>query len=153
MDIKSLTGLISAYIDQAGILALLLGIVVAFTVFGLSLLHSRGDSGAYRDLRRGIGKAILVGLELLVAADIIRSVAISPSFVTVGVLGLIVIIRTFLSWSLELEITGKWPWTGSQLPSNDGALTVTPAVGAPVPTVPHAETERTTNLESTREHQ
>jgi uncharacterized membrane protein len=150
MDIKSLTGLISAYIDLAGILALLLGIVVAFTLFGLTLLQTRGDTGAYRGLRRGIGKAILVGLELLVAADIIRSVAISPSFATVGVLGLIVVIRTFLSWSLELEITGRWPWRGSQLPSNDVALTVTPAVGAPIP---HAETEQAANVESTRKHQ
>jgi uncharacterized membrane protein len=52
----------------------------------------------------------VIGLELLVAADIIRSVAVDPTFVSIGVLGLIVLIRTFLSWSLEVEINGSWPW-------------------------------------------
>jgi len=61
-----------------------------------------------------VGKSILLGLELLVAADIIRSVAIDPTFASVGVLGLIVAVRTFLSWSLEVEINGKWPWQSLQ---------------------------------------
>jgi uncharacterized membrane protein len=52
----------------------------------------------------------VLGLELLVAADIINSVAISPTFASVGVLGLIVLVRTFLSWVLEVEINGEWPW-------------------------------------------
>jgi uncharacterized membrane protein len=52
----------------------------------------------------------LLGLELLVAGDIIRTVASSPTFASVGVLAVIVAIRSFLSWSLELEITGRWPW-------------------------------------------
>jgi uncharacterized membrane protein len=61
-------------------------------------------------LRQGLGHAILVRLELLVAAEIIRTVAIDPTFQSVGVLGLIVTVRTFLSWSLEVEINGRWPW-------------------------------------------
>ena len=73
---------------------------------------------AYHDLRRDLGKAILVGLELLVAADIIRSVAIDPTFATVGVLGLIVLIRTFLSWSLEVEVNGRWLWQSSRSPND-----------------------------------
>jgi uncharacterized membrane protein len=52
----------------------------------------------------------LVGLEQLVASDIIRSVVIAPSFATVGVLAILVVIRTFLSWSLEVEASGRWPW-------------------------------------------
>jgi len=60
-------------------------------------------------------------LEVLVAADIIRSVALTPSFESVGVLAMIVVIRTFLSWSLELEINGRWPW--QKLPSSDDAVT------------------------------
>ncbi len=60
--------------------------------------------------RRSLGRAILLGLELLVAADIIKTVAISPTLESVAVLGGIVLIRTFLSFSLELEITGRWPW-------------------------------------------
>jgi uncharacterized membrane protein len=81
---------------------------------------------AYRDLRRDLGKAILVGLEFLVAADIIRSVAVDPTFASIGVLGLIVLIRTFLSWSLEVEINGSWPWqrarSGSDAPVDRGEL-------------------------------
>ena len=60
--------------------------------------------------RSQLGRAILVGLELLVAADIIRTVAVTPTLESVGVLAGIVVIRTFLSWSLELEISGRWPW-------------------------------------------
>ncbi len=57
-----------------------------------------------------VDRSILLGLELLVAADIIRTVAVTPTFQSVGVLAIIVVIRTFLSFSLELEITGRWPW-------------------------------------------
>jgi uncharacterized membrane protein len=57
-----------------------------------------------------LGRSILLGLEFLVAADIIRTVAIEPTFYNVGVLALLVIIRTFLSFALGLEITGRWPW-------------------------------------------
>ena len=64
----------------------------------------------YRSYRQLLGRSILLGRELLVAADIIRTVAVTPSFESVGVLAIIVLIRTFLSFSLELEITGRWPW-------------------------------------------
>ncbi len=57
-----------------------------------------------------IGKTLLLGLEILVAADIVATVAIEPSFESVSILGLLVLIRTFLSWSLEVEIEGHWPW-------------------------------------------
>jgi uncharacterized membrane protein len=86
------------------------GAVLAFIMYCKALFQIHNASAAYRDLRRSLGKAILIGLELLVAADIIRSVALAPSFATIGVLGMIVVIRTFLSWSLELEINGRWPW-------------------------------------------
>jgi uncharacterized membrane protein len=100
---------------------LAIGAVLAFVLFIKALFTKRDAAGAYRSLRRSLGKAILLGLELLVAADIIRSVALAPSFVTVGVLAVIVVIRTFLSWSLELEINGRWPWQG--LPSSSDAAT------------------------------
>jgi uncharacterized membrane protein len=57
-----------------------------------------------------IGRYLLLGLEILVAADIIKTVALEPNFSSVGVLGLLVIIRTMLSWTLVLEIEGRWPW-------------------------------------------
>lgn len=70
----------------------------------------RDDGGAYVFFRRQLGRAILLGLEFLVAADIIRTVAVTPTWESVLVLGGIVLIRTFLSFSLELEMTGAWPW-------------------------------------------
>ena len=60
----------------------------------------------------------MLGLELLVAADIIRTVAVDPTFQSVGVLGLIVVVRTFLSWSLEVEVNGRWPWQAAMAPSS-----------------------------------
>ncbi|MCP9488663.1 MAG: DUF1622 domain-containing protein [Solirubrobacteraceae bacterium MAG38_C4-C5] len=65
---------------------------------------------AFGKYRQGIGRAILLGLEFLVAADIIRTVAVDPTFAGAGVLAIIVFIRTFLSFALELEISGRWPW-------------------------------------------
>jgi uncharacterized membrane protein len=59
-----------------------------------------------------VGRAILLGLEFLVGGDIIRTVAVSPTFTSVGVLALIVLVRTFLSFSLEVELDGRWPWQG-----------------------------------------
>lgn len=105
--------------EAAGVGALVVGAAVALATFVAAFVHSRrvpdvSMTAAYRDLRRGLGRAILLGLELLVAADIIRSVAVEPTLVSVGVLGLIVLIRTFLSWSLEVEITGRWPWQGGR---------------------------------------
>lgn len=64
----------------------------------------------YRGYRRRVGRSILLGLEFLVAGDIIRTVAVAPTYASVGVLAVIVLIRTFLSFSLDLEITGRWPW-------------------------------------------
>jgi Protein of unknown function (DUF1622) len=78
----------------------------------------------YRPVRTVFGRSILLGLEFLVAADIIRTIAVEPSLENVGVLGLIVLIRTFLSFSLEVEIDGVWPWRraalaqGPSLPSH-----------------------------------
>lgn len=68
----------------------------------------------YRPLRRQLGSSILLGLEFLVAADIIRTVAVTPELRSVLVLGAIVLIRTFLSYSLQLEVTGYWPWQAAQ---------------------------------------
>ena len=82
---------------------------MATVIAGDALWRKRTDQDIYRRYRRSLGRSILLGLELLVAADIIRTVAVTPTFESVGVLGLIVLIRTFLSFSLELEITGRWP--------------------------------------------
>jgi uncharacterized membrane protein len=79
----------------------------------------REDGGAYDFFRRRLGRAILLGLEFLVAADIIRTVAVTPTAESVAVLGGIVLIRTFLSFSLQLEMTGAWPWQQRSVASAD----------------------------------
>jgi uncharacterized membrane protein len=95
-------------IDVAGVAVIALGGVVAVGVALGRLLRRSGD--AYLIFREEFGRSILLGLELLVAADIIRTVAITPTKESVTVLAGIVLIRTFLSFSLEVEMTGKWPW-------------------------------------------
>lgn len=95
-------------IDASGVAAVVVGAVAA-AVFAI-LRAVRRQGPVYRPFRRFLGRSILLGLELLVAADIIRTVAVTPTLESVGVLAGIVLIRTFLSFSLELEITGRWPW-------------------------------------------
>jgi uncharacterized membrane protein len=97
-------------VEVLGIVALVLGLAVALVRAGLALRGGQGAEDGYRILRTVFGRSILLGLELLVAADIIRTVAVQPSLENVAVLGLIVLIRTFLSFSLEIEIDGRWPW-------------------------------------------
>lgn len=111
MSFTEVIELVGKVIEAAGVGAIIVGAVVA-AVLAVPRPGGRATPGqdVYADFRRRLGRAILLGLELLVAADIIRTVAISPSFQSAGVLALIVFIRTFLSWSLELEISGRWPW-------------------------------------------
>ncbi|HEY6410426.1 MAG TPA: DUF1622 domain-containing protein [Ktedonobacteraceae bacterium] len=115
MNIEQTIVLIEVVFEVAGVLALLIGAVLAFVRYFVALIRFRDGPEAYRSLRRRLGRAILIGLELLIAADIIRSVAVDTTFATIGVLGLIVLVRTFLSWSLEVEINGEWPWQRSRL--------------------------------------
>src|SRR5947209_13574727 len=95
-------------IDASGVVVVVSGVVLG-SVFAVVRI-ARRETPVYRPYRQFLGRSILLGLELLVAADIIRTVAITPTLMTVVVLGGIVLLRTFLSFSLELEITGRWPW-------------------------------------------
>lgn len=113
MTFEELILLVEKGFQLAGVLVLSVGAFVAVVWFVVGIVQHGGVSARYERLRQGLGRAILIGLEFLVAADIIRSVAIDPTFQSVGVLGLIVLIRTFLSWSLVVEITGSWPWRRS----------------------------------------
>jgi uncharacterized membrane protein len=101
-------------VEVIGIATLVLGLVVALAQAARILIEGRPEE-AYRVVRTVFGRSILLGLEFLVAADIIRTVAVEPSLENVGVLGLIVLIRTFLSFSLEVEIDGRWPWRHTAL--------------------------------------
>ncbi len=118
MDFKQAADVVGTGFQVVGIAVLVIGALLAFVLY-LKAPRRRDTPTAYSDLRRDLGKAILVGLELLVAADIISSVAINPTFATVGVLGLIVLIRTFLSWSLEVEVNRRWPWQNSRSSNED----------------------------------
>jgi uncharacterized membrane protein len=97
-------------VEIIGIVTLVLGLAAALVLAGQVLTSGQGGEQAYRVVRTVFGRSILLGLEFLVAADIIRTVAVQPSLENVAVLGLIVLIRTFLSFSLEVEIDGRWPW-------------------------------------------
>lgn len=97
--------------DAVGVGVIVLGAVLAAVIAAARGLRreTTGES-IYVEFRRRLGRAILLGLELLVAADIIRTVAIAPDLRSVSALALIVLVRTFLSWTLEVEISGRWPW-------------------------------------------
>jgi uncharacterized membrane protein len=101
-------------LDGAGVFVIVAGVVVAALQAGAGARAGRPET--YRRFRQQLGRSILLGLELLVAADIIRTVAVTPTLTSVGVLGLIVLIRTFLSFSLEVEVTGRWPWQKPSAP-------------------------------------
>jgi uncharacterized membrane protein len=108
---------IGTTIDAIGVAVIAGGAVLAaFMTLGQG---RREEGGAYDFFRRRLGRAILLGLEFLVAADIIRTVAVTPTGESVLVLGGIVLIRTFLSFSLQLEMTGAWPWQQRSVASAD----------------------------------
>jgi uncharacterized membrane protein len=98
---------IGLVIDGLGVLAIVIGLLLASLRFAST---SGRESNGYRRFRQDLGRGILLGLEFLVAADIIRTVAVTPTLQGVLVLGLIVLIRTVLSIGLQVEIEGRWPW-------------------------------------------
>jgi len=99
-------------IDGAGVAVIALGALIS----AAGVIPRLKTGKAYLAFRQQLGRSILLGLELLVAADIIRTVAVTPDARSVAVLAGIVLIRTFLSFSLELEITGYWPWQKNRQP-------------------------------------
>jgi len=115
MEFRQIIETVGQLVDFAGVAVMVIGAVVSLPLAIRGHQPRLLPPGAeklsfYRFYRQLLGRSILLGLELLVAADIIRTVAVTPTFASVGVLAIIVLIRTFLSFSLELEITGRWPW-------------------------------------------
>lgn len=96
-------------LEVAGVAIILLGVVLA-TAWFLRDGSRSGWADAYQSYRANLGRGILLGLELLVGADIIGTITAPLTFQSVGLLGIVVMIRTFLSFSLETEIEGCWPW-------------------------------------------
>ena len=122
MSFDEVVGHVGQVIDAVGVVAIVIGAVIATALAG-ARLHRR-DPGVYAQFRRWLGRSILLGLELLVAGDIVRTVAAKPTLTSVAVLASIVLIRTFLSFSLELEITGRWPWQkATQVPQQSPPTT------------------------------
>ena len=106
---------IATGIEVTGVGIIVIGALLASVLFLGQGFGATGWAKAFRGYRANLGRGILLGLELLVAADIIGTVAVTPSFQTLGVLAMIVLIRTFLSFSLEVEIEGQWPWRRREL--------------------------------------
>ena len=118
LDFTEAMDRISKGFEILGVAVLAIGFFVAVVRASLALRRTRSIDVAYVVVRNYFGRSVLFALELLVAADLIRTVAVQPSLENVAVLGLIVLIRTFLSFSLEVEIDGVWPWRrGARAPA------------------------------------
>lgn len=105
LEFRALMGLIGTVIDAMGVLVIIIGALIATYRY---IFGARTQS--YRVYRQSLGRAILLGLEFLVAGDIIRTVVVAPTLENVFVLAMIVLVRTFLSFSLEIELDGRLPW-------------------------------------------
>ena len=100
---------IAEWIETAAIAAITVAIVLA--AIGAAKVWIGGDRGAaFNVFKSGMGRGMLVGLDLLIAADIIKTVTVEATIENTATLGLLVLIRTFLSWSIVVEVTGRWPW-------------------------------------------
>lgn len=97
-------------VEWSAIALIVVGAAGSTLHFVMRVLRREDFDEIFHRYRVHLGRTILIGLELLVAADIIGTIAVEPTFRSLGVLGLIALIRTFLSFSLEVEIEGRWPW-------------------------------------------
>ncbi len=107
-NIKIYIDYIAEIMEAIGVLAIFLGSIFAFGKY--FFLLKKKDADSYVELRQAVGKAILLGLEILIAADIMETIVTEPTLTSVFVLAIIVLIRTFLSLSLQVELEGKFPW-------------------------------------------
>jgi uncharacterized membrane protein len=102
-------------IEMLGAAVIIAGVMrVAITRGVVRYLFQLDKPGAYESYKHQMGRSLLLGLEFLVAGDVVRTVALDPNLNNVAVLGFLVLIRTFLSWSLAVEIEGRWPWQAPQ---------------------------------------
>ena len=99
-------------IEAIGVLVIILGSLVASYRF-LTALHKYTSENGYPVFRQQLGRSIILGLEFLIAGDIIRTVVVADTLANIAALGLIIVIRTFLSMTLHLEVEGCWPWQES----------------------------------------
>jgi uncharacterized membrane protein len=101
-------------IEVLAVLLIVISIFYGVIRYSYNGILKREKAGRFKALKRYLGGSLSLGLEILVAADIVRTVALEATMESVLILGLLVLIRTFLSWSLVVEIEGRWPWQGTQ---------------------------------------
>lgn len=109
MEFKELISVAGYGIESIGVFIIVAGTAVSSLRF-LSHFRKEPEGFAYRIYRRQLGRSIILGLEFLIAGDIIRTVVVADTLTNVTILGLIILIRTFLSFTLHLEVEGYWPW-------------------------------------------
>jgi uncharacterized membrane protein len=120
-------------IEVLGALVIIAGVLrVAVTRGAIRYIFELDKPGAYESYKHQMGRSLLLGLEFLVAGDVVRTVALDPTLNNVGVLGILVLIRTFLSWSLAVEIEGRWPWQSRNGKESPGRA-VAPPGDMPMP--------------------
>jgi uncharacterized membrane protein len=107
-DYRDILGSVGVAVDILGVIVILVGILFATSRFLFKQKNPLREK--YQLFRHDLARAILLGLEFLIAGDIIRTVAVTPTLSSVAVLGLIVMVRTFLMIALHLEVEGRWPW-------------------------------------------
>lgn len=101
---------VARVIEGVGVVIMAVGVVIVLGRFVSSVLVRRTRAVGYEQLRVSMGRVILLGLEILIVGDIVGTIIVEASLASVAVLGLIVVIRTVLSFTLEVELTGRWPW-------------------------------------------
>ena len=118
MDFKELISIAGYGIETIGVLVIIVGSAVSSFRF-LSNFSKQPEGVAYAAFRRQLGRSIILGLEFLIAGDIIRTVIVADTLTNVTILGLIILIRTFLGFSLHFEVEGRWPWQSARKPGED----------------------------------
>ena len=98
-------------IEIVGVVVIVAGVLrIIVTRGAVRFLFKLEERGAYHEYKRQMGRSLMLGLDFLVAGDVVKTVALEPTLVNLAVLGLLVVVRTFLSWTLVVEIEGHWPW-------------------------------------------
>ena len=100
---------VSEWIEIVAIAVITVAVLAAFVV-GARAVRSQGLPAAVEQVKQVVGRGLLLGLDLLIAADVIRTVTLDPTLENVTALGVLVLVRTFLAWSLMVELHGRWPW-------------------------------------------
>ena len=115
-DVREMVHIAVQAMEVVAVLMIVIGLAIGLTRFIAGVIGRDGRPDAYHRFKVWMGRTLLLGLEILVAADVVNTVALEPTMKNVATLGMLVLIRTFLAWSLELEIEGRWPWQARREP-------------------------------------